>query len=513
MPQSPSWRSSSLHPDRHRGLAIPFQRDTMATGGARASSKNAQPDNDHRHHRGREWPVVSSVTTSAAAAAASTFTKAADLQQQSSLHVSGHRDSAVLGSTSTSATNTSTSATNTRHSLFQHSTLNSFPQLNILSPPTPFLTVVLIKLHKVFPDFCRSLVGEKHKEDETVGRSCSPNSVKAASQACRLLDNTVATASQNHFLSTKNTASTSSSITAASSTTQAVANTKQTSSPDPGKPSSPLSFRYWMPSSSSDQQPWTTPQSPTASALALEGEFESFASPLLLLAGAQVMGANFEHLHHPSAPPASLSALYQRIAADLLHTEVLLCEPFLRTSNDNDDNANERHMYHDHKQDPHSFYAEAAASLSVALRCLLVLTNTQLQLLDVQRAVFGVPDGAHPPGEGASSSSSVDLAQAAAAVKLLRQTVEDATAAILAPSPMAARTPPPPLMPSVQTESYDETRSFRQTRNNQNNMAAAAGVSSSDSEPAVMLLVRNLLQELAAWQFCFETCAALERCL
>ena len=483
MPQSPYVRSLRLHSDRHRARSIPI-KDENEDAYARS-----RPHNDHRHDRGRGWPFVDTAEIGRGAPSEASFSHPPQLQ---ALDLSQHSDSAVVGNVKP----------------FQHSKLNSFPQLNKTqaSCPTPFLTVVLVKLHEILPEFCRRLTGEQQEKDEETGYFVyySPNSVTAASQACRVLDTSIATASQNPNNHNK------------SNVTFAQPPFSRSPTLDPGKPSSPLSLRYWMPSSNSHPAT-TTLLSPSTSALALEGEFESFTSPFFLLAGAHVMAANFEHLHHSTSTACSLSTLYQLISADLQRTEVLLCEPFLRTSNESTDLYQQLH-------DSHSDSAAAATALSVSLRCLIVLTNAQCQLLDIQRAVFGVAvtsakvyqttndadtttatatadNTSQDSGQqhkSSSSSTKLALAEAATAVTLLQQTLEQ-TVSLLG-----------------NADSVNVTNSIgnngKGDNENYTDATTATAVTPNNSEPAAMPLIRNLIHELSAWKYCLGTCAALERC-
>lgn len=394
------------------------------------------------------------------------------------------------------------------------------------SPP-PFLTVVLIKLTKVLPDFCRLLVAaeppdssknNKNNKDKD-SASAATNSIAAASQACSVLDSTVATATHNS----------NHSASPASVSSHGPGSAKfDTSSPssEPGvwpsaaKPTSPLSLKFWMSPASH------APLSPTTTALALEGEFESFASPFLLLAGAEVLTADLVHLqqlHSSSTKDApaksdsddaasSLAGLYQRIAADLERTEAVLCEPFLRQ------HQHDTIDHHHHQQDQsneettsHSYYADAAAAVAVSLRWLVLVATVRGQLLDVQRAVFVGDRNAQE--SSSSPSNKLDLAQAAAAVMLLHQAV--ATATVAAPN-----LPPLPELPLISIASADDDNDDESGRQGSpddpgHDAENKKDVNKEDRdavEPAAMPIVNNLLKELSAWKYCFEACAALERC-
>ena len=310
--------------------------------------------------------------------------------------------------------------------------------------PPPFLTVVLMKLTKVLPEYCHHL---------------GKPSYTSASLACKVLDCVVATASSPSH------------------------------SPKIGKesnhrPSSPLSLKYWMSSSSADNKQ----QSPTSSAMALEGEWEMFESPFLLLAGAEVLSAGLDHLRPSSAvnnknvnctvvsTAASLTGLYQRVNQDLLRTKEVLCEPFLRP-------------YLAHESPPvaslQHHHAKAAACLSSAIEMLVLATNVRCQLIDLQAGLFGIIDASTTVVSASDSDpeTTPTLSEAAAAVTLFLQNIVTATS--------AAR---------VEAKTEGDKSSSEGTK--------------ETPEPcsSVEPIISNMIQELKAWKYCFETCAALERC-
>jgi hypothetical protein len=219
-------------------------------------------------------------------------------------------------------------------------------------PYTPFLTVALVRLSEVFPEFERLLLHPTYDQ---------------VAQACALLDASVATAgspatspaaSPKHQTQQQSRAPSnskvsshhrSSSAAAATTTTRRstsalaaiakLANASNSSSPQrhrsgllPASPPSPLF--PWLKRGLVELHSYPnirlSNSQPTSSALALEGEWEHYVSPLLLVTAAEVV---YHDMHHLSSVQhtVALPALYRRIARDIRQTQQALCTPLLST--------------------------------------------------------------------------------------------------------------------------------------------------------------------------------------
>lgn len=309
----------------------------------------------------------------------------------------------------------------------------------------PLLTVVLLKLTAVLPKYCSHL--------------CIP-SYANASMACEVLDCVVAAGSPSH-----------------SPRGSVVLNV--------ARPTSPLTLKYWMPDKKLQN-------SPTNAAMTLEGEWETFVSPFWLLAGAEVLSAGLEHLRLPTIPDAkkkstlaktivtavsaaaSLTGLYQRINQDLLRTQEVLCEPFLRQAA----GALGSHTM------PKKKHVTEAAALASSIGVLVVAINVRCQLIDLQAVLFGVGSAtAMDEDHDAETTAPPTLTEAATAVTLFLETMTIAAS--------SARS-------AIKAE--EET----------------GGIDEKEKDPIKLLvdpILFSLLQELKAWKYCLETCAALEKCL
>ena len=120
-------------------------------------------------------------------------------------------------------------------------------------------------------------------------------------------------------------------------------------------PSSPLAFLQWM-----------KKHHPSSA----EGEWKHFVSPFLLMAAADVLAARLEHLRASN----DLVEFYQRIQHDLQQVQEVLCEPFLRRSNDESSSLSAAHNY-----------AEDAARLTSAIRALTIVLAVRCQWIVLQQ--------------------------------------------------------------------------------------------------------------------------------
>lgn len=218
---------------------------------------------------------------------------------------------------------------------------------------TPFLTIALLKLNEVLPAFCEILA----------------SSPLQAPKACALLESSVATArsaaSSRHNSPTRSTffhhhnnnnnnsnrsgnqQQTSGSPVLASRSSRNGMNLTKQASTSPSSWSSSRPILQWFHSGSSllgggghrstaspvEMSPLNTAaaaHSPASSALALEGEWDTYMSPFLLLAAAEYLYADMhpcQLVGHKGS--ARLSSLYQRIVVDLTAVKDILCDPIL----------------------------------------------------------------------------------------------------------------------------------------------------------------------------------------
>jgi hypothetical protein len=242
-------------------------------------------------------------------------------------------------------------------------------------PQTPFLTLALWRLAEVLPAFEKLMMHPTHDQ---------------AIQACALLDASVATAGSpsaspanspmllksslsltEKGLNDKNTSHNRSSSAAATLTQRSIAllnmpsdknlstHSSPTQRPSAGgmlrnmSPPSPIfpwlsrsmeDFQSSSRISNADGRSRASRQQPTA--MILEGEWERWIAPLMLLAAAEVLYHDMYHIATASQPVSTteasvnsntlhataLMALYSRIATDLSHTLNSLCNPWLSAS-------------------------------------------------------------------------------------------------------------------------------------------------------------------------------------
>ena len=263
-------------------------------------------------------------------------------------------------------------------------------------------------------------------------------------------------------------------------------------------------------------------------AMVLENEWETYASPFLLLAAAEVLYSNhLEHLQPPSRstttttttkPPdrkiedrsevskvTSLLELYERIDQDLRYVQEILCEPFLRSADPTTTSLSLPQLpsgtIPQPQQDYH--YHHAAVSVSDSIRVLSVIVSIRCQMISFQSLIFAVTRSINTGNDNIDDSDNDEKTnrptffEAAAATTMWLQSVETTIATL----PMSRPESPHDNHPAVvSTHEDDETKEMK-TR------------SSDANEPcAVLPLLQALRNELKAWKYCFDTCDALERC-
>ena len=207
------------------------------------------------------------------------------------------------------------------------------PAAGSLHAGTPFLTMALMKLDQLFPDFCSHL-----------GRASFEN----ISKACTVLDSSLATASLSNAGS-------------------------------PHSPRSPHSpsrsgFLQWLPDRSPKRGNARSLSPPTASssAVALESEWDTLQHGFLVLATAEYLYQDVQQVKRGH----SLRGLYEYVIVQLEQVHATLCESFLSIPAATASRENK--------------YITAAKSVSTTLQCLLTLCEVRIQLIDVQSNLFTV---------------------------------------------------------------------------------------------------------------------------
>jgi hypothetical protein len=175
------------------------------------------------------------------------------------------------------------------------------PRLSLLR--TPVLTLALLKLDEQLLPYCQYL------------KDASYENVAAA---CALLDSAVSTASPH---ASERLGSPSSGYHVGS---------PLASSPGSRSPRSPIAA--WLTGSTDSFSPSNNGLS--ASALALEGEWEKVVAPFFLLAGAEAVYADLGHSADDRRIARNLIGLYTRIHKDMRLVRQMLCDPFAVPSED-----------------------------------------------------------------------------------------------------------------------------------------------------------------------------------
>jgi hypothetical protein len=339
------------------------------------------------------------------------------------------------------------------------------------------------------PDYCEALVDPSHAN---------------AAKACAFLDSSVATASPSNspnrnshspsrfFHAAQHARSSSSSRSSSfrqhgpSFSAAHAANSNSTSTSN-RMPSSPGTSKLlqWLtasnsstPSQSSYTLGGTGMPSSSSSAMALEGEWQTYAAPFELLAGAEVLYADMMvqesgKQQQSAAADASiaLQGLYQRIVQDLVRVEENLCTVFLDMEAISAES---------------SSFGEKALSLSLSLKTLTTLCTVRCQWLELSSGLFVEP-----------SSSSVTEQQP----PLLLGDVADGVSAILATT--LASSSPSATSATAHTPVGDNHKDENESPNARTMTLQTC---------AAHVLLEALIRELQAWKYALESMSALERC-
>lgn len=225
---------------------------------------------------------------------------------------------------------------------------------NATKSHTPFLTIALLKLNEVLPDFVQtSQLGDP----------------ALAAKACAVLDSSVATAGSPYNSPAASPASSASRHSAASPRKDRATSSIGSSSSAPvGQRGPPL--LQWLTSSADSRRENHASTSPASSALVIEGEWETYVAPFLLLAAAEV-------LYH-DMQLQGLAVIYQRIIADMLSVKQILCDPILgQLLLTPPASATASSML--------MTSVEAATSLATMIDTLTAFCTCRIQLVDLQR--------------------------------------------------------------------------------------------------------------------------------
>ena len=225
-------------------------------------------------------------------------------------------------------------------------TSSSLPQQNPSSSSsstcsTPFLTMALLKLEQIFPDFCLPL---------------AQASWENITRACAVLDTaSLATSPSNSVGSPRS---------------------------QPRSPRSPTShhigFLNWLPESPRRRGHTRSLSPPTANtpatALALESEWDALQHGFLVLATAEYLYQDMQQLKRGH----SLRGLYDYVQTQFVQIRATLCEPFLSIPRGTALRENK--------------YISAARSVARTLQTFLTLCQVRMQLIDLQSNLFTVGD-------------------------------------------------------------------------------------------------------------------------
>ena len=216
------------------------------------------------------------------------------------------------------------------------------PRNATLSQPSPpFLTMALLKLEKILPEFGTHLA---HASFENI------------TQACAVLDTSVATATRG----------------------------TSPGSVSPKSPKSPtnLPFLQWLP----DRSPGGGLGASPPSALALESEWDDLQHGFLVLATAEYL---YQDIMQQLKRPQSLRGLYEYVLTQLMRLHATLCEPFLTVVAATQ---TAQATTADAPPTPRQRHTHAARSVGKTLQNFVMLCQVRLQLIDLQSNLFTVGD-------------------------------------------------------------------------------------------------------------------------
>lgn len=307
---------------------------------------------------------------------------------------------------------------------------------------TPVLTLALLKLDENLGKFCELL------EDPTYDH---------VQKACAILDSTVATANAGN----QSTNNQNGRDDFPPSNTPPNAESPRTS------PSiSPIAS--WLIGGPYHQ---AAEMSPTSSAVALEGEFEKFCSPLIVFASSEGIYSSLGHAES-SDLARNLTRLYERIAVDIQLVRETLCDPFLpnteiasppflnplhNSSKNHNINNTKKNSALPGKSSKLLAYKEIAARLATSLDIIRNICICRCKLIEQQKILWSSPDF-------------IDTAEAAS---FIAQTI----------------------LPLLQMPKYDVT----------------SDTSAASVQVHAARLFKNLAQEAEAWFYLMEMTRSIEQ--
>lgn len=263
-----------------------------------------------------------------------------------------------------------------RHNLRPHiSERSAFPLRR-----TPVLTRFLLKLHEHFTDYCKFL---------------SDPSIENVVKACTNWDaSTIHVTSSSPNLSPSSSSTQNLTISSGNATSEIMA---------------------WLSSRSvlKSPKPGLMKRSRTESATSmidLEGEWEKYVAPLLLLAGAEALFSEMQHIREKKMVKR-MTWLYERVAGDLMVLKESLCDSFLLTASKESTTAaafttGEPSNSQSNNTSSNQQETQAAASLTASLHALVAITRARCQMIQTQSNVF-----THSEAEQPSSLVWMDIAR------------------------------------------------------------------------------------------------------
>jgi hypothetical protein len=121
-----------------------------------------------------------------------------------------------------------------------------------------------------------------------------------------------------------------------------------------------------------------------ASIIDLENEWEKYLAPLILLAGAEALFSEMQHVREKKLV-RRMVWLYERVAGDLIVLKESLCDPFLlATSNE----ATAELRNENSTASPNQHEIIAASSIATSLLGLVAVTKVRCQMIQIQSNFF-----------------------------------------------------------------------------------------------------------------------------
>jgi hypothetical protein len=385
--------------------------------------------------------------------------------------------------------------------------------------PKPFLSMSLLKLNAIVPAYCRALVDP----DQQGGGD--------ASQACSMLDASVATATT--------TWSPSSSPTAPRLPGDDQTQAKKRGDRVPSSSGSSPPFLNWLtPTSASTSQrsknsflsaksalSTMSPPSSSNSAMAMEGEWDSYTAPFFLVAAADILYHDMNHCFHrrhhheeedsgggdsPHAAAAAalpaLSRLYLRIVDDIVRLQQILCDPLLDKPTEKETASRKAAAAPAASPGlvvPSSVQrsADAARSLSATLELLAAACRIRSQLVSLQCRLFASAASFVPSAADADAENDRDVANAG---QQNENENENENA-------VPAQTSQPHISPSsCLADALHAVNRVLQAL--PATTSEARRIEDSTAPSGAQILYQATIRECHKWKYCLEAACGLDRC-